>query len=469
MNSVCLPTPVPGSFRDPSGRVYKFDNRIFRTVAHDFSADFEFVEATGFFDQLVQKGWILPHEKVHPDWFHDVGEDTKYILEVPRLPIVSFPYEWSFSGLKAAALLHLNVHLLALEHGIMLSDASAYNVQFQGGRPVFIDHLSFRRYREGEIWGGHRQFCEQFLNPLLLRAFFGVPHNAWYRGTQEGISTRDLCRLLKWRHFFNPNVLSHVVLQAYFQRMAQNKSGFLGQSKLNAIVFPLVSFRRMLEKLVKWISQLEPEDTEKTVWQDYAKSHSYSSEEAKLKKVFVKEFVDQVKPKMLWDMGCNSGEYSKAALEAGAEYAVGFDFDQGALEATFARSRDENLSLQTMFMDAANPSPNQGWNEEERQGLKARSSIDAVLALAFIHHLSIARNIPLDQLLDWVLDLSPNGIIEFVPKNDPMVQELLCHREDIFPNYTEEFFLQHIASRARLVKTKTVSKSGRLLIWYVRP
>ena len=468
MNSVCLPTPVPGSFRDPSGRVYRFDNQIFRTVSHDFATDFEFVEATGFFERLVEKGWTLPYMKVHTDRFHVVGQDTKYVLEVPLLPFVSFPYEWPFSALKAAALLHLNLHLLALEHGITLSDASAYNVQFQGGRPVFIDHLSFRRYREGEIWVGHRQFCEQFLNPLLLRALFGVPHNAWYRGTQEGISARDLSRFLKWRHFFNPNVVSHVVLQSYFQRMAQKNSDFLGEEKLNATTFSLVSFRRMLEKLDNWINQLEPADTEKTVWQDYAKSHSYSSEEAQLKKIFVKEFVGHVKPKMLWDMGCNIGEYSKTALEAGAEYAVGFDFDQGALEATFARARDENLSLQSLFMDAANPSPNQGWNEEERQGLGARSSVDAVLALAFVHHLSIARNIPLDQLLDWLLNLAPTGVIEFVPKEDPMVQELLRHREDIFPNYTEEFFLQHIETKATLVKTKVVSKSGRLLVWYAR-
>ena len=250
--------------------------------------------------------------------------------------------------------------------------------------------------------------------------------------------------------------------------MAQKNSDFLGEEKLNATAFSLVSFRRMLEKLDNWINQLEPADTEKTVWQDYAKSHSYSSEEAQLKKIFVKEFVGHVKPKMLWDMGCNIGEYSKAALEAGAEYAVGFDFDQGALEATFARARDENLSLQSLFMDAANPSPNQGWNEEERQGLGARSSVDAVLALAFVHHLSIARNIPLDQLLDWLLNLAPTGVIEFVPKEDPMVQELLRHREDIFPNYTEEFFLQHIATKATLVKTKVVSKSGRLLVWYAR-
>ncbi|MCH8816049.1 MAG: class I SAM-dependent methyltransferase, partial [Chloroflexi bacterium] len=89
--------------------------------------------------------------------------------------------------LRRAALHYLDLHLDLLERNFTLSDASAYNIQFRGTRPVFIDVLSIRPYREGEYWTGYRQFCEQFLNPLLLVAVSGIPYQAWFRGNIEGI------------------------------------------------------------------------------------------------------------------------------------------------------------------------------------------------------------------------------------------------------------------------------------------
>ncbi len=457
-----------GSFRDPAGRVYRVGDRIFRTVTDYFADDFDIVNATGLPDKLVKEGLLLPAIQVDKEVLQFVGAKARYVLEIPRLQFVSFPYEWSFSALKAAALLHLEIHLTALEHGVTLSDSSAYNVQFQGANPIFIDHLSFRPYQNGELWVGHRQFCEQFLNPLLLRAFLGIAHNAWYRGTQEGIMGSDLSRLLKWRHKCNWNALLHVVMPSIFQKTAQNKDVGIEKGQLPTSALPLLSFQRMLQKLHSWIAKLEPADTGKTIWQDYAKTHSYTSHETEQKKRFVSDFANRIQPRLVWDLGCNVGEYSSAALAGGAKYVVGFDFDQGALDVGFHRARENNLSFQALYLDAANPPPNQGWREQEREGLQARAAADGVLALAFIHHLAIARNIPLDQLVQWIVGLAPAGVIEFVPKQDPMVKNLLRLREDIFPDYTEAYFLDAISKQATIVKKEIVSKSGRLLIDYTR-
>jgi len=459
---------IPGSFRDPSGRVYQIGERIFRTVNPSFAAEYEFVQSTGLISSLAEQGHVLSAKSVGLDLLGSAGSHAKYVLEIPKLPFISFPYEWPFPALKAAALLHLELHLASLKKGVTFSDSSAYNVQFRGSQPIFIDHLSFIRYREGEIWAGHRQFCEQFLNPLLLRAFFGITHNSWYRGNQEGIAASDLKRLLRWRHFFSWNVLTHISLQSIFQQAAQNNSIDLEKGKLSQAALPLKSLSRMLSKLHAWISQLNPVDTGKTIWSDYAKNHSYSSKEADVKKQFVMEFVKEVHPQILWDLGCNTGDYSVTALEAGAKYVVGFDLDHGALEKAFARAQENNLLFQPVFMDAANPSPSQGWMGKERESLKHRAQPDALIALAFIHHLAIARNIPFGELLDWVMDLAPEGVIEFIPKEDPMVGKLLAIREDIFPDYTKEFFLAHISLNAKIVKTIVTSKSGRFLIWYSR-
>jgi ribosomal protein L11 methylase PrmA len=213
---------------------------------------------------------------------------------------------------------------------------------------------------------------------------------------------------------------------------------------------------------------LNPLDIGKTIWGNYAKNHSYSSKEVELKHDFVGHVIHSVKPKMVWDFGCNTGDYSVAALKANAPYVVGFDFDQKALELAFARAKDESLSFLPLFLDAGNPAPNQGFGEQERQGLKARANPDCLLALAFTHHLAIGRNVPLPNLLDWLISLAPHGVIEFVPKSDPMIQEMLSLREDIFDNYTGEHFMECIEESADIVEKKVVSRSGRQLIWYAR-
>jgi ribosomal protein L11 methylase PrmA len=458
----------PGSFRDPSGQVFREGTRILRTVTARATADYEFVRDSGLFERLSANGLVLSAVEIDRDALGPVGAAARYLLQHPLIPFVSYPYEWSYPTLKAAALLHLDVQLEALEAGVVLSDATAYNVQFVGPRPVFIDHLSFRRYRDGEIWAGHRQFCEQFLNPLLLRALLGVPHNAWFRGTQEGIPAAQLSRLLPFRRRLSWNVLSQIVLPPLLERSVGSAVAVQDSAPSKRPSFPRASYRALLEQLRRWIARLEPADTGKTVWRDYSSTHSYRSDEVGQKIAFVREMAAAVRPDTLWDLGCNSGDYSKASLTAGTKYAVGFDFDHGALEAAFARAKAEQLSFLPLLMDAANPSPSQGWAERERQSLGARASADAILALAFVHHVAIGRNVPLDRVIDWLVGLAPTGVIEFVPKSDPMVTRMLRLREDIFDAYTEENFMAAISTRARIVKSIVVSAAGRRLVWFDR-
>ena len=465
------PTRVGGSFRDPSGHVYRQGNRIFRTVTKAGKEQFDFVRRSGLFDLLMQDGRLLPFELIDEPLLSDgYDESVSYVLEVPKLAFVSFPYEWPFPALKAAALLHVDIQLTALDHNVTLSDASAYNIQFIGATPTFIDHLSFRKYEQGEMWAGHRQFCEQFLSPLLLRSLFGIPHNAWYRGNLEGISVVELSRLLTWRHYLKKNLLTHIVLQSWLQR--STASTLQGQGLDKATVregsIPVQTYRKLLTGLRNWISGIEPLQISKSTWQDYAKDNSYQAAELGGKEAFVRDFAAQHRPRQLWDFGCNAGVFAKAALEGGAEYVVGFDFDQGALDGCYAEARKNQLPIQSIVMDMANVSPDQGWMGIEREGFGARRSADALVALAVVHHLAISRNIPFGELLDWLVDLAPCGIIEFVPKTDPMVQKLLALRADIFEDYTWGFFTDRIARKARIDRVLQVGQHGRTLVSYIR-
>jgi ribosomal protein L11 methylase PrmA len=455
----------PGSYRDPSGAIFDDGASIYRSITAEGIDAFEQVWAIGYFQTLVDQRWLLPLERKDPASVGFAPEDARALLQHPRLSFVSYPYEWPFEALKAAALLHLDIQLDALERNVVLSDASAYNIQFRGWRPVFIDHLSFRPYREGEIWAGHRQFLEQFLNPLLLRALLGVSHNFWYRGALEGIPTADLNRILPLRRKFSVNVLSHVTLPARFQAgLGSGRKGSL--DAIRETKFPRASYRGILERLRSWIAQLTPLNSRKTTWQEYEKFRTYDGEELEAKRRFVSEFIHTVKPRQLFDLGCNTGEFSALAIDAGCGEVIGLDFDQGALDLAYQRARENDLNFLPLFLDAANPSPGQGWMGTERKALAERCQAEALVALAFVHHLVIARNIPLKEVLIWLLSLAPQGVIEFVPKQDETVQILLQLREDIFPRYTEENFLGILSELVSIHKSERITESGRLLVWY---
>ena len=236
-------------------------------------------------------------------------------------------------------------------------------------------------------------------------------------------------------------------------------SGALSRAK-----FPLASYQGLLRRLHRWIAGLEPRDKRPTTWQNYSLENSYGPEEAAAKRAFVGDFIEAEKPAMVWDLGCNAGDYSEVALSGGARYAVGWDFDQGALDAGFARASEGNLAFTPLYFDATNPAPEQGWAQEERRGMGARGPADAVLALAFVHHLAIAKNLPLPRIARWLTGLARSGVVEFVPKEDQMVQTMLKLREDIFPDYVLERFLDCLGAHATIERIEAVN--GRQLIWF---
>ena len=457
-------TADAGSFRDPGGRIYSSGDRILRAVMPSSAAAYEAVRDAGLFRQLADDGLLLASEELDPASWPQLSPPPSHVLEHPRIPFISYPYEWSFALHKRAALHHIDVHLAALENGFTLSDATAYNIQFRGTRPVFIDHLSLVPYRDGELWIGHRQFCMQFLNPLIFWAVLGVQPNHWFRGSLEGIAPEDLSPLLSWRDNLSWTVMTHVTAQAALQKRSLRKGTIAGKDSGHKL--PKTSLIGMLQGLRRYIQSLKLAG-EATVWGDYADNTSYAGEEQSAKRRFVAQMVEATSPNLLFDIGCNTGDYSLAAFEAGAKCIVGFDFDHGALEGAYQRfeGRDDFLPL---WLDAANPSPSQGWAQAERKGMAERAGANALVALAFIHHIAIGRNIPLDMAVDWIMSLAPAGVIEFPPKTDPMVQKLLAQREDIFPDYHEEAFLHHVGQRGRVHRQERLSEGGRLLLWYER-
>ncbi len=428
---------------------------------------FEALRATPLFAELIGSGRLIDSQPVENPGLVEV-EDGDLVLEHPTLRLISFPYEWPFAMLQAAAVHHLDLQIDALEAGFVLIDASAYNVQFKADGPVFIDVSSLRPYREGEPWIAHHQFCESFLAPLVLQARLGIPYQAWYRGRLEGISVNEVAKLLHLRDCLSPTILAHLILpgiasrkgQALRARAIKNRSTGLSETR----------YRALLQQLRDFIATLVPKDSAESVWADYSDNNTYQAHETEAKLEAVAAFCRAQRPNFLIDIGCNDATFSACALRNGVEFAVGLDADQGALHQAYRRARTDELSFVPLFADLANPSPDQGFAGEERAALTTRlGTADAVLALAVAHHLIIGCNVPLERAVAWLVDRGKSGLIEFVPKQDPTIQTMLELREDIFPTYTRDAFLATLESQAEVVSSTVVSDSGREIFRFQKP
>ncbi len=435
-------SPVPGSFRDPSGFVFEREGVVYRQVNERYREHYDLAVSSGLFESLTAKGALVAHTEAPLDLAAAPG--AYKVLEPERIPFVSYPYEWCFGQLKAAALLTLDVARAALDRGMTLKDASAYNVQFVGSTPVFIDTLSFETYREGEPWVAYRPFCQHFLAPLATPMIAVLP--------------LDLASaLLPGRTKLSFRYLTHIHLHARSQRAFADrpvKAREVRVGKLGVI--------GLLESLAKAVASLEW-NAAGTEWADYYENTNYAPEAMGSKESLVASYVERAAPRTVWDLGANRGVFSRIASRTGA-YVVAFDVDHAAVEKNFLRGASErDRSVLPLVFDATNPSPALGWQNDERSSLVSRGPADAVLALALVHHLAIGNNVPLDRVAGFMADLGRWLVVEFVPKEDSQVVRLLASREDVFPDYTRAGFEAAFGERFEILDSSAVQGTERTL------
>lgn len=445
--------------------------RVFRAVTPAIYEQFAAIYDSGIIARLSDQGLMIACTRVDADdamlakFTGPRGERASALYEHPRVPMLSYPYEWTFSQLKAAGLAHLDLQIAALEEGYVLSDATAYNMQFVDGKPIHIDVLSLQEYKEGQAWSGYNQFCRQFLLPLLLEAWAGVSYQAMYRGSIDGISFPDALAILPKRKLFSSLTgISHVYLHGRSITSASSATSESSSRKSPAI--SKTRYLAILQQLRDFLADLQSKKRSETYWHSYASKNSYSDTMRDTKLSFVRDWAERVKPKLIWDIGGNTGDYSMAAIEAGAGSSIVLDGDLDSLEALYNTRTKRGVPILPLAMNLSDPSPDLGWKQSERKGLMSRANSDGVIALAVIHHLVIGANLPFDEVINWLLDIAPDGIIEFVPKRDPMVRQLLEMRADLFPDYTEERFRQLVSSRRKIVSEHTFDSNGRLLVAY---
>ncbi len=422
------------SFRDPDGFVFHEGKQLYRAVASSYKNNYDHFISSGLYDKLVRGKYIVSHKEIDSG---DLQVQGMYkILEPEIVDFISYPYEWSFSQLKDAALLTLEIQKTALEFGMSLKDASAFNIQFQRGNPIFIDTLSFELYPENQPWVAYRQFCQHFLAPIALMACRDIRLNELMRNYIDGIPLDLAQKLLPLKTWFRPGLLMHLHLHALAQKKYNTNS--LKVSELNRKFFK-DSFFLLLSSLRKTINSLKWK-TKATEWGCYYETSGHTQEYQDSKRELILKYVNMVSPDVTWDLGSNRGTFSRLAGAKGG-MVIAFDVDPVCVEKSYLEVKEKHeQNLLPLLLDLTNPSPSLGWACSERKSINERASCDLIMALALIHHLAISNNLPFEMLANYFSSISKYIIIEFVPKEDDKVKLLLTNRKDIFKSYSIDSF-----------------------------
>jgi len=446
---------ISSSFRDPCGFLFVEDGNLFRSVNILYQKNYDHLIQSGLYNKLVEDKLLISHKEVH---LSGIDHDSIYkIIQPDLVPFISYPYEWCFSQLKDAALTLIKIQKQALEYNMILKDASAYNIQFYQGKPLLIDTLSFEIYKNNHPWVAYRQFCQHFLAPLSLMASSDIRLGQLTKIYIDGLPLNLVSKLLPISTWFNFSLLSHVHLHAKAQkRYGKKTSSFAVPNISKQSLFALINHLESTITSLNWL----PAGTE---WVEYYEDTNYSQEATNHKKQLVETYLSQCKASTVWDLGANTGVFSRIAMQKDADI-IAFDADPAAVEINYRHVRENKESkILPLCLDLTNPTPAIGWANKERLSLAERGPADTLLALALIHHLAISNNVPFGHISAFLSEICHFLVIEFVPKNDSQVQRLLSTREDIFYHYTQEHFEAAFQNNFSILKRDKICTSQRTM------
>jgi hypothetical protein len=459
--------PLRASFRDPSGFLFEGDDgKLYRQINRRYQPDFEMLHKSGLYDELVGRALLVEHEVLGD--VQPVSDNGFCVIRPRRMPFISYPYEWAFSALKDAALLTLDVQLRAIKRGMQLKDASAYNVQFDGCRPILIDTLSFERLEVNKPWKAYGQFCRHFLAPLALMAKTHIDSGYLLRDYIDGIPLDVASRMLPGRTRWSIGMQLH--LHWHARMVAKHQAtqptavptDNAGRPRVRELHMPKNRLQAYLENLRKTVSALHS-NFGKTEWADYYEQNSYSAATLKVKRDIVERYLRLAQPATVWDLGANTGVFSQIACDLGC-FTCAFDVDPACVERAYLAGRKtRQANFLPLRMDLTNPSPSLGWAHGERDSVASRGPADMIMALALIHHLAISNNVPLPAVANFFRVLGRSLVVEFVPKQDPQVKRLLENRDDVFENYHQSGFEQAFGKHFHLRELEPVGSDGRVL------
>ncbi len=421
------------SFRDPSGNIFVQDGVLLRGVNPVYFEQYQSLTDSGFYKKMIDNGLLIPHE--------EVARDAETITIKPeKISFFSYPYEWSFTQYKHAALHTLKLQKYSLQNGYTLKDATAFNVTFHKGAPVFVDSLSFDSYKEGEPWRAYKQFVMHFLAPLLLAKYYGNDMLKTLVQHIDGIPLQKAAKLLPFSARFSPVVYTNIFLAAKFDSKYSSDHKGVGKK----VTISKQSQLKIIDSLYNYIKDLSL--NEKTEWKDYYSITNYDAEAFEFKKQLVSKWHAATGGSKVVDFGGNDGTFSRVLKDTGAELLV-TDIDPNAVNQNYTQVlKNKEHNILPLVSDLLNPAPGIGFNNKERLSLQQRikdNNFDVALALALIHHISLTGNVPFEMSAQMFASLTPYLIIEFPDREDSWVNFLLQSKREFaghFDYYNKQNF-----------------------------
>lgn len=446
-----------GSFRDPEGSVFLFNGSAYRTFTENSLPKIEKLLSTDFFQKYVEEKRIIKTTIIKNKFSKDNLVKGEYILQHTMIPFITYPYEWSFSMLKDGALLVLNLLKDCLQNGYILKDGTAWNVTYNNGKMIFFDVLSIDIYEEGQTWDGYNQFCCEFLYPLLLKSYKDIDFHNFFKGTLSGIEPRIAKQMFSIKDLLKPGVFKHVFLNAKF---SENKR-IASSTVKNIIKLPKQSLISIVNGLIKVIEGLKSKSNH-SVWIDYPQNNTYEAQAAKQKADFIEKFCQKLlNNSTIIDLGCNTGTYS--FITAKTHKVIASDIDSDCIDTIYKHENINDKSITPIVINLMNPSSSCGWALQERKSIFERLRVEGFLALALIHHICIANNVPLERFVSFLSQIASKGVLEWVGKEDPMVEFLLRNRIDVFQDYTWDHFEKSVSKYFKITDTMPLNNGTRIL------
>jgi SAM-dependent methyltransferase len=455
------------SYKDSAARVVLQEGVFYRYIFNEYKKEYDALMQSGLYQALIAKGYLIPHSELK----YEGNDATVYKQLLPeQIHFQSYPFCWSYSQWRKAIITYLEINKIALRYGMILKDATPFNFFLKEGRAILLDTSSFEFFKEGAPWIAYKQFCSEFFSPIALMHYNGQIWSAMVKANLKGLPLNFVSKQLPLKSWFNLTCLLHIHIHAKYAntdtsvqeentRKSKVQEGFTKEK--------LLSLVDMILAAVKNWKQAYNIDK---YWQGYYKNDIESPIYLNQKEEIIKNWLKDVKPKTVIDLGANTGRFSLlAAKEVQQVIALESDYNcVDAIEIAIDEGKVKNIVVQQM--DLAETTPSFGVLEKEYSSIfKRLSNIhispSLIMALAIVHHLHISNFLSFAQIAELLAKFNSKYlIVEFVPIQDSKVQLLIKNKQKDFSSYTQENFRTALLEYFKLMEIKKIEGSDRELL-----
>jgi len=444
------------SYRDTAARVVKKESGYYRYIFYEYKAEYDHLMQSGLYEELTQKDLLIKHQEIQID-----TDDPKvYKLLYPtQIPFQSYPFEWSYNQWRKAILSYLRINNIALKYGMILKDAIPYNFYLTGGKAVMFDTSSFMFFKENDRWIAYRQFCEEFLSPVILMHYNGSEWSKLTMANLRGLPLSFVSKQLPVKSWFNLTTLLHIHIHSKYSGYNQ----FENQAHKKNKGFTLEKIKSLQKMIFNTISEWNKPYQYKSHWSTYYENDIESPEYLKDKEATVRKWLEITKPKSVLDLGANTGKFSFITAEY-ADRVISLEGDEKCVDKIEEKITIKNNNVFTLIGNVAKPSPTIGFLNSSTESIYKRGCSDVVLGLALVHHLHISNRLSFEQIsLIFASFSNEYLIVEFIPITDNKVQKLIKGKSINLMDYNEDHFIKALSSWFTIKETISLKDTGRSL------